>query len=159
MFWRRLHGTEVMSLALRTRGCRFDPRLLQSVGKDYKLRYRLHMTLAVGWTLNPNSTNQPIMFWMGRVIFLILVVPGQVDFCNISKALILSFQYFKQIYHQLQYSILPQHMYLNLPICKLFSFPSCSSHIMPDKTSFILIKACFLFTTSGKSTYTRVHKI
>ena len=32
--------------------------LLQSVGWDYKPRSRLHMTLAVGGTLNPNETNK-----------------------------------------------------------------------------------------------------
>ena len=38
---------------------RFDPGLLQSVGWDYKPRSRLHTTLAVGGTLNPNQpTNQ-----------------------------------------------------------------------------------------------------
>ena len=38
---------------------RFDPWLLQSVGWDYKPRSRLHMTLAVGGTLNPNQTAKP----------------------------------------------------------------------------------------------------
>ena len=37
-----------------------NPGLLQSVGWDYKPRSRLHMTLAVGGTLNPN---QPTIFW------------------------------------------------------------------------------------------------
>ena len=56
---RSLRGAVVMSLALYTRGRRFDPGLLQSVGWDYKPSSRLHMTLAVGGTLNPNQpTNQ-----------------------------------------------------------------------------------------------------
>ena len=38
---------------------RFDPWLLQSVGWDYKPRSRLHMTLAVGGTLNHNQTSKP----------------------------------------------------------------------------------------------------
>ena len=33
----------------------FVPGHLQSVGWDYKPRSRLHMTLAVGGTLNPNQ--------------------------------------------------------------------------------------------------------
>ena len=45
-----------MSLALQTRGCRFDPGLLQSVGQYYKPKSRLHMTLAVGGTVNPNQS-------------------------------------------------------------------------------------------------------
>ena len=40
----------------KTGGRRFDPGLLQPVGWDYKPKSRLHMTLAVGGTLN---TNQP----------------------------------------------------------------------------------------------------
>ena len=54
---RSLRGAVVMSLAMYTRGRRFDPGLLQSVGWDYKPMSRLHMTLVVGGTLKPKSTN------------------------------------------------------------------------------------------------------
>ena len=55
LVYRSLRGAVVMSLALKTRGRRFDPGLVQSVGWDYKPRSHLHMTLAVGGTLNPNQ--------------------------------------------------------------------------------------------------------
>ena len=48
----------VMSLSLYTRGYRFDLGILQSVRLYYKQRSCLHMTLAVGGTVNPKSTNQ-----------------------------------------------------------------------------------------------------
>ena len=44
------------------RGRRFDPRLLQSVGWDYKPKSHLHMTRAVGGTLNPNQPTNKIVF-------------------------------------------------------------------------------------------------
>ena len=43
------------TIIFKTRGRRFDPGLLQSVGWDYKPRPHLHMTLAVGLMLNPNQ--------------------------------------------------------------------------------------------------------
>ena len=46
------------TLALLTRGRRFDSRLHQSVGRDFKPWPCLHMTLAVGGTLNTNTTTK-----------------------------------------------------------------------------------------------------
>ena len=45
--WRSGYVTRLVS-----QGPRIDPALLQSVGRDYKLRSHLHMTLAIGKTSN-----------------------------------------------------------------------------------------------------------
>ena len=45
-----LNGVMVKLLALLTRDCEFDTGLLQSFGCDFKPRFRLRMTFAVGGT-------------------------------------------------------------------------------------------------------------
>ena len=54
--WSQVRSQAVVAGSISGRGRRFDLRLLESLKSDCKPRSRLHMTLAIGGTLNPKST-------------------------------------------------------------------------------------------------------
>ena len=70
-YTRSRRGVVDKLLALYTRGRRFNSQLHQSVGWDFKLWIRLHMTIAVGGTLNTKHNQISYLLHLHQVTLLI----------------------------------------------------------------------------------------